>query len=61
MHTKFLSDNLEVRDHPKYLGVDGKIILEWILEKQGGGVDWMHLDQERDQWRALVNTVMKLW
>jgi len=24
------------------------------------GVDWIHLDQDRDQWRALVNTVMKL-
>jgi hypothetical protein len=30
--------------------------------RQGGweGVDWMHLVQDRDQWRALVNTVMKL-
>jgi hypothetical protein len=24
------------------------------------GVDWMHLAQDRDQWRALVNTVMNL-
>jgi len=23
-------------------------------------VDWMHLAQDRDQWRSLVNTVMKL-
>jgi hypothetical protein len=22
------------------------------------GVDWIHLDQDRDQWWALVNTVM---
>jgi hypothetical protein len=22
------------------------------------GVDWMHLDQDRDQWQDLVNTVM---
>jgi hypothetical protein len=24
------------------------------------GVDWMHLVQDRDQWRALVNTIMNL-
>jgi hypothetical protein len=24
------------------------------------GVEWMHLAQDRDQWRALVNTVMNL-
>jgi hypothetical protein len=25
-----------------------------------GGMDWIHLAQDRDQWRALVTTVMKL-
>jgi hypothetical protein len=25
------------------------------------GVDWMHLAEDRDQWQALVNTVMNLW
>jgi hypothetical protein len=25
-----------------------------------GGMDWIHLAQDRDQWRALVNTVMSL-
>jgi hypothetical protein len=25
-----------------------------------GGMDWIDLAQERDQWRALVNTVMNL-
>jgi hypothetical protein len=23
------------------------------------GMDWVHLAQDRDQWRALVNTAMK--
>jgi hypothetical protein len=25
------------------------------------GVDWIHLTQDRDQWRAAVNTVVTLW
>jgi hypothetical protein len=25
-----------------------------------GGVDWIHLAQDRDRWRALVNTIMNL-
>jgi hypothetical protein len=25
-----------------------------------GGIDWIDLAQDRDKWRALVNTVMNL-
>jgi hypothetical protein len=25
------------------------------------GIDWMDLAQDRDQWSALVNTLMNLW
>jgi hypothetical protein len=25
-----------------------------------GGTDWIHLDQDRGQWKALVNMVMNL-
>jgi hypothetical protein len=24
-------------------------------------VDWIHLARDRDMWRALVNTIIKLW
>jgi hypothetical protein len=36
MRTAFLSENLKGRDHTKNLGVDGKIILEWIFGKYCG-------------------------
>jgi hypothetical protein len=32
-----------------------------LRDIRGGGMDWIDLVQDRDQWRALVNTVMKLW
>ena len=28
------------------------------LQEVGGGGDWMEMVQDRDRWRALVNTVM---
>jgi hypothetical protein len=33
MRTKFWLENLKGRDHLEDKGVDGKIILEWILGK----------------------------
>jgi hypothetical protein len=31
-----------------------------LREIEWDGMDWIDLAQDRDQWRALVNTVMKL-
>jgi hypothetical protein len=36
--TKFWWENLKGMDHLEYLGVDRRIILQWILEKSGGKV-----------------------
>jgi hypothetical protein len=36
MHRKFWSENLKERDHSEDLGMDERIILEWILGKHGG-------------------------
>jgi hypothetical protein len=30
------------------------------MEIGWGGMDWIHLAQDRDYWRTLVNTVMNL-
>jgi hypothetical protein len=32
-----------------------------LRELGWGGMEEIHLSQDRDQWRALVNTVMNLW
>jgi hypothetical protein len=32
----------------------------YLREIEWSGMDWIHLAQDRDQWRALVNTIMKL-
>jgi hypothetical protein len=48
----------------RLLGKPGRrccTILKWILRDIGwGGMDWIDLAQERDQCRALVNTVMNV-
>jgi hypothetical protein len=31
-----------------------------LREMEFGDVDWIHWAQDRDRWRALVNTVMNL-
>jgi hypothetical protein len=56
VHTTWLG-SLEVGDHWEDLGVDGRMDLGEI---GFGDVDWIYLAQDRDRWRALVNTVMNL-
>jgi hypothetical protein len=43
---------------PRYRWVDN---IKMDLRDRGwGGMDWIDLAQDKDQWRGLVNTVMNL-
>jgi hypothetical protein len=49
-------------ENPVNLGVDGKVIFQWILVKVGWVfVDCMHLAQDRNQWWTVLSRVMNLW
>jgi hypothetical protein len=41
--------NLKERDRLRYLGVDERIILNWIFKKWDGSVDWIDVTQDRDR------------
>jgi hypothetical protein len=41
-------------------GVDGRVILRWILRKWEENMDWIDLAQDRDRWRFLVKAEMNL-
>jgi hypothetical protein len=60
MHIGYWWESQKERDHLEDQDVGGWTILKWILERWGG-MDWIDLAQDRDQWRALMNTVMKCW
>jgi hypothetical protein len=37
------------------LGIDGRIILEWIFKKWEADMGWFDVARNRDRWRAFVN------
>lgn len=55
---ELLMGESEGKNHLPDLGVDGRIMLKWILNNQG--VVWIETAQDRAQWRAFVNTVVDL-
>jgi hypothetical protein len=59
MYVGFWWESKKERDHWEYLDGGGRVILKWIREIRWGGMDWIDLAQDRDQWRTVVNTVMK--
>jgi hypothetical protein len=59
--TGFWWGNLRDRVHWGDPCVDGRLMLKWIFEKWDcGDMDWIHLAEDRDRSRAVVNEVMKL-
>jgi hypothetical protein len=56
---RILSENVKGRDHLGYLGVDGRMILKWILKNREFD-DWIHLALDRVHWRTVVNTLMDI-
>jgi hypothetical protein len=60
-HAIFWLENLKGRDQLEDLGMDGKINIRIDLrEIWWEGLEWIHLAQDRDQRRVLVNTVTNL-
>jgi hypothetical protein len=50
MHTKFCSENSKERCHLGELGIDGRIILSWIMKKRDlrmwTGLDWLRIGHD---------------
>ena len=42
------------------LDIDGRVLLKMILKNTKGGMDWIHLAQDRNKWRAFVNMATNL-
>jgi hypothetical protein len=61
VHGWFWWENSRKGDHLVDLGVDGMIIIKWILKKcDVVAWIWIVLAQDRDRWQALLDGVMNL-
>jgi hypothetical protein len=61
--TGFWRESPKEKDHLKDQGRDGRMGSKWTLGRLVGvgGVEWIHVAQDRDHWQAVVNAVMNLW
>jgi hypothetical protein len=61
MHLGYWWESQKERDHWEGQDVRGWVKLKWILRgMKWGGMGWIDSDEDNDQWRALVNTVMNI-
>jgi len=60
MHTEFWQRSVREGIHLEDLGVNGRTILKWIVNKWDGGMELLDLAQNWDRWRDGANAVTKL-
>jgi hypothetical protein len=61
IHTGYLWESQKERDHKEDQDVGGWTKIKIDLKKIGwDGVVWIDMAQDRNKWRALVNTVLNL-
>jgi hypothetical protein len=58
VHTGFCWGYLRVRVHLEDAGIDGRKILEYIIEKWDGDTEWIDPAQDRDRWPAFMKAVL---
>lgn len=54
------SESLKARAHLRDTDVDRRIIENDLKEIRFDDVEWINLDHDGDQWRAVVNTLIKI-
>ena len=59
MHTWIWLKNPRQRDLLEELGINGSIILKWIVKLLDGGMNWIDLSQDREIRRARLNAEIK--